>query len=138
MGDAVRLNAAGEIVRACWDNLPDHYPNIELDVFVVMPDHVHGIVFINDEIRVSNVGEGLRPSPTNTFRKHGLTEIVRAFKSFSARRINQLRDSPGTQVWQRSFHDHIIRDERELNTLRTYILCNPALWAADQYYAAES
>ena len=79
---------------------------------------------------------GHRPSPTLDLPpvQHGLTEIIRAFKSFSSRRINQLRGAQSIPVWQRNFHDHIIRDERGLNTLRQYIVENPARWAADTYH----
>ena len=76
--------------------------------------------------------EGFKPSPTT--KKHGLTEIVRGFKTFSARRINTMRDTPGQRVWQGSFHDHIIRDETDLNRLREYILTNPGRWEKDTLF----
>ena len=72
------------------------------------------------------------PAPTKSRRRHGLPEIVRAFKSFSARRINERRDTPGTPVWQRNYHDHIIRDEESLNRIRDYIAHNPLQWALDR------
>ena len=62
---------------------------------------------------------------------HGLPEIIRALKSFSARRINQLRGTPGTLVWQRGYYEHIIRNERQLNRLRNYIEANPLRWKTD-------
>ncbi len=126
----MKLNSYGEIVWDGWHDLTTHYINLELDSFVVMPNHVHGIILLIDPIQV--VGEGLRPSST---KKHGLTEIVRALKSFSARRINEKRNAVGKPVWQRSFHDRIIRNERELNKLRNYVNNNPAKWAEDTFYA---
>jgi putative transposase len=135
-GETMQLNTWGQLVQLCWDNLSDHYPHIELDAFVVMPNHVHGIIVMND-LSGSVMREGLRPSPTDTFEKpklQRLTEIVRAFKSFSVRRINEGRNTPGTAIWQRSFHDHIIRSERELNILREYTYTNPAKWNADRYF----
>jgi putative transposase len=75
----MRLNDAGRMVHAVWEDLPHHYAGIELDAFVVMPNHVHGIIFI--------VGAGFKPAPT----KYGLPEIVRGFKTFSSRRINESR-----------------------------------------------
>ncbi len=131
----MQLNVCGEIVQAGWDDLPQHYGYIQLDAFVVMPNHIHGVVVLDGEMRP--VGEGLRPSPTTATplsKRHGLTEIVRALKAFSAQRINKLRDTPGAPVWQRSFHDHIIRDERELNMIRSYIWDNPTMWTGDQYF----
>jgi len=107
----MRLNAHGRIVRDTWLHLPDHYP-LELDAFVAMPNHVHGIIVI------PSVGAGFKPAPT-------LSEIVRAFKTFSARRI-------GHPVWQRNFHEHIIRSEASLERIRQYIVDNPASWAFDR------
>ena len=106
------LNWAGRIVLECWNDLVNHYPYIETDEFVVMPNHVHGIVVLADELRTSvtadNVGAGLKPAPT---RRHALPEIVRAFKSFSSRRINVQRGSTGVPVWQRNYYERVIRSE---------------------------
>ena len=120
MDDEMRLNAAGAIVQTVWDELPNHYPNVELDRFVVMPNHLHGIIVI--------VGAGLKPTPT----KHGLPEIVRALKTFSARRINEMRNTPGVPIWQRNYYEHIIRNDESLHRIREYIVNNPAQWALDR------
>lgn len=135
----MQLNDYGKIVRGCWQDLPDHYNNIELDAFVVMPNHVHAIIFILNPDTTSDVAAGLRPAttPESPSKKHGLTEFVRALKSFSARRINEKRNVAGVPVWQRSFYDHIIRDEISLNKLREYTLYNPAWWAEDKYYSEQ-
>ena len=135
-----RLHEFGEIVYATWNDLSNHYLNLELDAVVVMPNHVHGIIFITE-----NAGRaGLKPAPTLAERL-SLTEIVRAFKTFSARRINKNRGTPGTTVWQRSFYEHIIRNEESLNRIREYIHDNPFHWGSDrenpvraQFTAAES
>ncbi|MGK0617738.1 transposase [Meiothermus cerbereus] len=70
------------------------------------------------------------PTPTPT-KRHGLPEIVRQFKTFSARRINEHRGTTGTPVWQRNYYEHIIRDDASLNRIRQYILNNPIKWALD-------
>ncbi len=106
--------------------MPDHYPNVELDAFVVMPNHIHGVIIIFDA-----VGAELSSAPTHA-KRNPLSEIVRGFKAFSARRINELRNSLGSPVWQRNYHEHIIRSEKSLNAIREYILFNPARWASDQ------
>ncbi|HCL55426.1 MAG TPA: transposase [Spirochaetia bacterium] len=98
-------NEYGEILENCWNDLPNHYPNLKLDQFAVMPD-------ITD-------------------KTHGLFEFIRALKTFTARRINEHRQTPGIPVWQSRFHDHIIRDENELNRIRKYIIDNPANWGND-------
>jgi len=117
---AIQLNDSGTIVRDCWHDLAHHYPNMELDAFVVMPNHIHGVVVL--------VGAGLRPAPTNP----PLSEIVRVFKSFSSRRINALRGTPGLTFWQRGYYEHIVRDDKSLDRIREYIVNNPRRWELDQ------
>ncbi len=130
--EEMELSEFGRVVQSCWDDLPRHYANAELDEFVIMPNHVHGIIVLRAGIDddADPVRAGLRPAPTTTRRS--LFEIVRAFKSFSARRINELRDTQGTPVWQRNYFEHIIRNEDELNRIRKYIIENPSRWAADE------
>ena len=116
------LNDLGEIVLQSWLDLPNHYSQVKLDEFMVMPNHCHGI------IKIADVGAGLKPAPT----KQALSEIIRAFKSFSARKINIFRKLPGMSVWQRSFYEHVIRDEKSLNRIREYIANNPLRWEFDR------
>lgn len=130
------VSKEGEIVTGVWENLPTHYSHIELDEFVVMPNHVHGIIWILEH-KNDRVGEGLRPSPTSSKKIYGLLEIVRAFKSFSSRQINELRDTKGSSFWQRSFYDHIIRDEEDLYQHRKYINQNVLKWLLDEYHSPE-
>jgi putative transposase len=107
-----------------WNELPNHYPCVTCDTFVVMPNHIHGIIVVRDTI----VGAGLKPAPT----RHGLPEIIRGFKTFSARRINDLRESPGIPIWQRNYYEHIIRNEEELARIREYTANNPLQWENDR------
>ena len=118
-GDLI-LTAHGAAVRAVWNELPEHYPNVTCDEFIVMPDHVHCIIVLSD------ARAGFKPAPTGDSGVHGVPEVVRALKGFSARRINQLRKSTGTAVWQRNYYERVIRDERELDAAREYIRGNPA------------
>ncbi len=139
----MRANEYGKIVERCWHELTDHYSGIYLDMFVVMPNHVHGIIVITGDVNVNHivgdglkyVGDGLKPSPTGTnndhVKYHGLTEIVRAFKTFSARKINEKRNTKGQKVWQRNYYEHIIRNEISLNKIREYINNNPRNWHTD-------
>ena len=123
------LTDAGRIVGHCWNDLPNHYLNIELDEFVVMPNHVHGIIVLANDLP-GDVGAGLKPAPTGG-RRHGVPEIMRGFKTFSSRRINSVRGTSGIPVWQRNYYEHVIRDERELYNTRQYILENPMKWQED-------
>jgi len=133
---SLQLNSLRDIVMQCWQDLPNHYRNIELDEFMIMPNHLHGIIWINGDIAraglplPTNVGAGLKPAPTR--KQHGLPEIVRALKTFSSRQINQLRQTPGKPVWQRTYFDRIIRNETELYKIREYIRNNPLQWELDE------
>ncbi|HON78164.1 MAG TPA: transposase [Spirochaetota bacterium] len=155
------LNGYGEIVRRTWYDLLNHVGGITLDAFVVMPNHFHGIIIIGDidvgtEIsdvvgNSSDVRAGLEPAPTESMsstgitvpispklptppKQHGLPEIVRQLKTFSARRINQMRGTPGVPVWQRNYYERIIRDDIELYHVRQYIMNNPKNWKSDENY----
>jgi putative transposase len=174
----VNLSRYGSVVANIWKDLPNRYNHVALDEFIIMPDHIHGILWIKNPFCVgagslltSNVqsvnnklhemnkpaladqpttshgslpragfkyisndnANGLpsqsvnEPAPTKDV--HGLSEIIRNFKTISAKRINLLRKLPHTPVWQRGFHDRVIRDDEELNAIRIYIEDNPSRWA---------
>jgi REP element-mobilizing transposase RayT len=89
-----------------------------------MPNHVHGILILTPPL---TSGE-----PALGARRHGIPELVRALKTFSARSINELRGTPGKVVWQRNYYEHIVRDERALERIREYILDNPRRWGLDR------
>jgi putative transposase len=143
----MRHNAFGRIVQHVWNELPTHYPGIMMDTFVIMPDHIHGIIVITDGGH--RVGAQFNCAPTsppehnrhpnrenrapiNFHPGHPLGHIVRSIKSFSTRAINALRKTPGRPVWQRNYFEHIIRDERDLNRIRRYIHENPEHWGRNK------
>ena len=121
--DMMVLNEYGRIVSECWRDIPNHYGNVKLDESVIMPNHVHGIIIIEN-----NVGNGFKPFPTKI---HGLSEIMRGFKTFSSRKINNKITNNRHFHWQKSFYDHVIRSENELKLIREYILNNPKKWDMD-------
>ena len=127
------LNHFGKIVLECWHDLPNHYSNIILDEFVIMPNHIHGIICIDNAVET-----GFKPvstiKPVSTELNHGLSEFVRALKTFSSRRINTNRQTPGYPVWQSRFYEHIIHNETELKRIREYITNNPLNWETDENY----
>ena len=129
----MKANRLGAVVEGCWAKLPDHYDNVALDAFIVMPNHVHGVIIIKDEPNAADVGAGFQPAfpSAATARRHGVPEVIRAFKTFSARRINDMRGTTGVPIWQRGFYDHVIRSEAELDRVRTYIDDNPRKWSED-------
>lgn len=128
----MKLNEYGKIVEYTWNDLINHNQHIQLDNYIVMPNHVHGIIIIYQD-GANMVGAGSEPAPTKTKTKHhGLTEIIRQFKTFSALRINKIRQSSGVRVWQRNYYEHIVRDENALNRIRQYIIENPLKWDSDK------
>ena len=134
-GGGMNLNPSGKIVQAAWEDLPRHYPHVVLGEFCIMPNHVHGIIFLTDNDDAGcRGGSETRPYATRPYEpltRQGLPEIVRALKSFSARRVNQLHGDSGTAFWQRNYYEHIIRNEAELERISAYIRNNPSQWDRD-------
>jgi REP element-mobilizing transposase RayT len=129
------LNGAGSIALDCLCAIPGHFPTVELDAFIVMPNHVHFLVIDHDD-RDHDVG-ATHASPLRTMtvcgpRAGSLGAIVGSFKSAVTRRVNELRGSPGARLWQRNYYERIVRDEAELRRIRGYIASNPAKWDTDE------
>jgi putative transposase len=124
------LNRFGGIVQECWNDLAKYYPTIELDAFVVMPNHVHGIVVIMDP--VGSIHESTLPKTAAERRAMLLPKIIGRFKMNSAKGINELRASPGAPIWQRNYYDHIVRNDKSLHRIREYIAANPQQWQYDK------
>jgi putative transposase len=110
------FNTVGDIARSHWQQLPQHHPNIIMDESIVMPNHLHGIIILES----STDGTKL------------ISEIIRGFKTFSAKAINKERGLRGVPVWQRNYYDRIIRNELELDRVRQYITNNPYNWDTDK------
>ncbi len=173
------LNDYGKIVEKCWFDLPNHYSNVVLDAFQIMPNHIHCIISVlndsvsiphvsnshesNDSVSISQIETGLKPvctainnpidnpinNPINNpidnsinnpeieekeLKTHGVFEFIRALKTFSSRRINELRNSKGVSNWQERFHDHIIRNDEEYHRIKNYIINNPKKWSEDCHF----
>ena len=110
------LNQSGNIVLACWNSLLERYDNIELDKFVVMPNHVHGIIKIIDHVGAIHELP-LQTANTNQKTKRRrmlIPKVVGYFKMNSSKQINTIRNSTGIPVWQRNYYEHIIRNEDKL------------------------
>ena len=122
------LNDNGKIVLDCWNDLPNHYDNVILHDFCIMPNHIHGI------IQLRNGLAGLKPATT----ARPLSEIVRALKTFSSRKINERNGTQGCPLWQRNYYEHIIRSDSAYTTISEYIKANPQRWADDKFYYKEN
>jgi REP element-mobilizing transposase RayT len=123
------LNEMGEIVREEWEQTAVVRPNVELGEYVIMPNHVHGILVFVDDI----VGASRRLAPTKTtLQPNSLGAVIGQFKSIVTKRINRLQNMAGRPVWQRNYYEHIIRNEREWDNIHRYIESNPSMWAEDE------
>lgn len=135
----MRLSSFGNIVSHCWQAIPMHFLNANLDRFVIMPNHLHGIIILQDNLRGAACCAPTKKTNVEGNRQinkpacGSLSAIVRSFKSAVTKRINEVRKTPGAPVWQRSFWDHIIRNEQDLNRIRQYILNNPLKWHLDRH-----
>lgn len=125
----MHMSDAGRIVAETWQWLASQHDYIVLDEWVIMPNHIHGIVTIVDAGR-GDCKVGSRIAPTE--KQKPLGRLIGAFKTVSSKRINIMRDSPGSKLWQRNYWEHIVRNEQSLQQIRQYIVHNPQTWIDDQ------
>lgn len=124
LGNRLALTPAGRIVEDEWGLLAVRRPETQPDAFVVMPDHIHFIIGLSDAPRAptqQTAGRLTRPP-------RSLGAVVAQFKAGTTRRINALRNTPGIQLWQRNYFEHIIRSDASLQRIRRYIRDNPRKW----------
>ncbi len=122
----MKLNPNGLITAESWTWLSTAYPFITLDEWTVMPNHLHGIIFINQP------PEGGSRTALTMPRPLPLSRLVGAFKKVSSKQINIHRQRPGIPFWQRGFYEHVIRHEEALSRIRDYIATNPSRWELDR------
>ena len=142
------LSPYGEIVQKWWEEIPVHFSNVETGAFVIMPNHVHGIIYILDERRgtvpVPKENGGISISQNNeifgvieggeTPPLHAPTlgQIIAYFKYQTTKEMNKVENTDTvTKFWQRNYYEHIIRDEKDLQNKTDYIESNPLLWDED-------
>ena len=131
------LNEIGQMVRKAWTELPTHYAGVDIDEFVVMPNHLHGIIILN-------VGAGPRACPENKGQPQGvaptktlsLSDVIQRFKSLTIKRYgNGVRRNNWEpfekHFWQRNYYEHVVRNEDDLNEIREYVINNPLKWELD-------
>lgn len=135
------LSPLGQSALDCWNEIPAHFPFVELGEFVVMPNHVHGIVVINKPVESGATVEtqniaSLRDGPKNRFgsQSQNLASIVRGYK-IGVTKFARQNGIPF--VWQARYHDHIIRNAGEYERIYQYILANPQKWEEDEFYALQ-
>ena len=130
------LNHLGQVVAEEWQHVATARRKVQLDAFVVMPNHVHGIIFIDNESdrATSTIVHAVTGKRSGTLQSGSLGAIVGHFKAAVSRRAKTLGLDSGQTLWQRNYYEHIMRNEKSLNEIRKYILENPAKWAEDDLY----
>lgn len=147
----VILNDPGQMIQEIWNDLPKYYHEVEIDSFIIMPNHVHGVIFLTDNKCEKNVGAGPRACPKSIdnrdLRKKGqpqgvaptlsLPDIVHRFKTMTTKQycdgVAQNGWTPFSgKLWQRNYYEHVIRNEKELSLIREYIVNNPLKWELDK------
>ena len=124
----ININQYGQIAREEWENTQWLRNNVKLDEFVIMPNHIHGIIILHD----TGTARCDRTGYNKGLFAGSLSVIIRSFKSAVTKRINELRQTTTPTIWQRSFYDHVIRIDSSLQNIREYIRNNPTTWAADE------
>jgi REP element-mobilizing transposase RayT len=154
----MRLNNAGKMVKEVWEELPVFYAGVDIDSFVVMPNHIHGIIVLvgaftplsvgaapcgrpDSAQQAQGPGQAQGPAPTSSpeglVRTLSLPDVVHRWKTMTTKRyvdgVRQQGWAPFCRrLWQRNYYEHVIRDDESLNRIRQYILDNPARWSLDR------
>ena len=124
----VQLNELGRLVEEEWQRTAAVRPSVEVDLYVVMPNHLHGLLWIS-ESQLEQI-----PERTATVRSNSLGSIIAQFKSKVTKRSRSLANPRSLPIWKRNYYDHIVRNERSLERIRNYILENPSRWSEDRFY----
>ncbi|MDR4504079.1 MAG: hypothetical protein MRK01_04700 [Candidatus Scalindua sp.] len=139
----VELSKIGEVARKCWLEIPVHFPKVSLDEFIIMPNHIHGIIIIHEMVDKKITGNKLVGNKNfcslhrneQIWQKRwgrSLSSVIRGFKIGVTSWCRQNHHEYFS--WQKSFNDHIIRNERALCNIREYISLNPFTWKEDEYF----
>lgn len=130
----MHLNKYGQIVREQWEMTGRIRQGVGIDKYIIMPNHLHGIIILNENRRRDILTRRAVPTSERFAEpvSGSIPSIVRAFKSAVTKKINTLRGKPGAPLWQPRYYDHVVRDEKDLNGIREYILSNPARWEFDR------
>ena len=140
------LNEYGKIVKECLLESQTHFQNVEIEYYVIMPNHIHCIIIIDSksELKISNedvspgaADTGWETQPLQTKQKilkPSLGQIVVYIKYQSSRKINIMHNTKGEKLWQRNYFEHIIRNEMDLYNVRNYIKFNPLKWDIEKNY----
>lgn len=125
----VRLNSLGNIAHSCWRQIERIRSGVSLDAYIVMPNHIHGILLFTGESAAAN-----DPAQAQGLAASSLGAVLAQYKSIVTKRGQKLAPPAPRPIWQRNYYDHIIRNTASLEKIRRYIIANPARWMDDEYY----
>jgi len=140
------LNEMGKIIADLWVAIPVHFPNVEPGEFVVMPNHIHGIIVITFGVGHDNEEGTLQetivwamhaspiPKNTNGPKSGSISAIIGSFKSAATKLFHAIPEHSGERLWQRNYYEHVIRNERDYQAISDYILANPINWEKDEEF----
>ncbi len=127
----MELNDIGKMVKEVWMAIPDHFPNVEMGEYVIMPNHIHGIISITVEAThaspLPRISKGPMPG--------SIGAIIGSYKSAATRSFHKIQNSHENSLWQRNYYEHIIRNERDYQAIYEYILANPINWEEDEEFS---
>lgn len=127
----MKLSPVGAVANVLWHEIPYHVPNIELGAFIVMPNHIHGVLIIpNDKIPMELASKNMGKQRFQNIGKNSISSMVGSYKSAVTKHARRLGFEFG---WQARFHDHLIRDDGAFQRISSYIKNNPANWAEDTF-----
>ncbi len=118
-----QLNTLGLIAQQCWEEIPKHFPKVKLHEFVIMPDHIHGIIEITETTDLKNKPKTTRPRGTSKT----IGAIVRGYKIGVTKHFNNMQNN-NSKLWHRDYWDVIINSQKALQNIRQYIIENPKHW----------
>ena len=126
------MNQFGRIVHDEWIKSSLIRAEIKMDEFIIMPNHLHGIVFIQNR---GDQKKSSQPAVPTGPKNKSVSSLIAGFKSAVTKRINEIRGISGGSVWQRNYHEHIIRNEKSLEKIREYVIHNPQTWEQDSLFS---
>ena len=128
-------NELGIIVQNAWHQIPNKRSNVDLDSFVIMPNHLHGIILMLENCDLKSSIQTLHfPARCSALQSGSLGAIIGQFKAAVTRRSKLSSRCPSSPIWQRNYYEHIIRNDKSLNFIRAYIVENPARWNDDELH----
>ena len=129
----MHLSPVGKIAKRHWEKIANNFSNIKIESFAIMPNHLHGILLIDNPFDIHPFKKPISSDPPHIVRrKMLLSKAIGRFKMQSSKEINNLKNTQGTPVWQARFYDHIIRKRESLHKISQYILNNPIKWEIDR------